>query len=39
MSGTESGWIRRMTAMENMSVPTSSASTSLSRPSRYHTRM
>ena len=39
MSGTASGWIRRMTEMENISVPTSSARTSLSRPSRYHRRM
>jgi len=39
MSGTASGWILRMTAMENISVPTSSDKTSLSLPSRYHRRM
>lgn len=39
MSGTEFGWILRMTAMENSGVPTSAARTSLSRPSRYHSRM
>ena len=39
MSGTASGWILRITEMENISVPTSSARTSLSLPSRYHRRM
>jgi uncharacterized membrane protein len=39
MSGTASGWILRMTEIENINVPTSSARTSLSLPSRYHSRM